>query len=109
MTDALTNDPKVAPVIEGVIDEIERAADSQYIQVTVSKVTPRISAKVRNAIYNVGIVLGAIGTIAPTIAAFLTGDAQLATVSAGALALALTNLLAKLNLSKTAEDVVKEL
>ena len=38
----------------------------------------------------------------------MTGDAANLTASVGSLALALTNLLAKLNLSKTANDLAKE-
>ena len=100
--------PQVIPVVQEVIHEIDRAANAEYVQVTASKVTPRIGAKARNGIYTAGVVLGAIGTIAPVVAGVLTGDASLYVASAGALALALTNFLAKMNLSKTATDIAKQ-
>lgn len=100
--------PQVNPVVQEVIQEVDRAANAQYVQVTMSKVTPRIGAKARNVIYNIGIVLGAVGTIAPVVASMLTGEAEIAVASAGALALALTNWMAKMNLSKTADDIVKQ-
>lgn len=100
--------PQVNPVVQEVIHEIDRAANAEYVQVTASKVTPHIGSKARNVIYTIGVILGTVGTIAPVIAAVLTDNASVAVASAGALALALTNLLAKLNLSKTAEDIAKQ-
>lgn len=100
--------PQVIPVVQEVIHEIDRAANADYVQVTASKVTPRIGSKARDVIYTTGVILGAVGTIAPIVAGLVTGDAQLYVASAGALALSLTNLLAKLNLSKTADDLAKQ-
>lgn len=99
---------QVHPVVDKVVKEMNEAANSEYIQVTASRVTPNIPAKVRSIIYDIGIWAGVVGAIAAPIAAVLTGDAQVAVNSVGALALALTNLLAKLNLSKTAEDIAKQ-
>lgn len=99
--------PEVPEVVDNVVDEINRAAESEYVQVTVSRVTPRISAKVRNIIYTVGVALGAVGTLGPVVTTLLTGDAAVLGVSAVSIAYALSNLLAKLNLSKTADDVSK--
>lgn len=99
MTDQAKEALKANPVVDQIIGEINSAADSKYIQVTVSKVTPKIPSRVRNIIYNVGMWLGFVGIIAAPAAALLTGEAGIAVTSIGALALALTNLLAKLNLS----------
>jgi hypothetical protein len=99
---------KITPVIREVIQEIDRAANAEYVQVTASKVTPKIGSKARNIIYTLGVWLGVAGTVAPFVASVLTGDAANLTASVGSLALALTNLLAKLNLSKTANDLAKE-
>lgn len=103
-----TVESKVAEVLDDVAEEVNTASESEYIQATVSRVTPHIPANVRKVIYTAGIVFGVIGTIAPVVAAVLTGDAQNLVTSAGSLALALTNLLARLNLSKTATDIAKE-
>lgn len=100
--------PQVNPVVQEVIHEIDRAANAEYVQVTASRVTPRFSAKVRNGFYTAGVVAGTIGTIAPVVAALFTGDAAITVASVGALALAINSLLAKLNLSKTAEDIAKQ-
>lgn len=99
---------QVNPVVGKVIEEINNAANSEYIQVTASKVTPKIPAKAREIIYNIGIGLGAFATAAPPIIALLTGDAAIIGASAVGISLALTNLLSKLNLSKTATDIAKE-
>lgn len=99
--------PQIDPVVQEVIQEIDRAANAEYVQVTASKVTPKIGAKARNIIYTIGVWLGVVGTVAPIVASVLTGDAANVAASAGGLALALTNLLAKLNLSKTAADIQK--
>ena len=61
------------------------------------KLLHRIPANVRSTIYSVGVLLGAIGTVAPAVAALLTEDAQMLALSVGGLALALSNLLAKAN------------
>lgn len=97
--------PTIAPVVQEVIDEVDNFATSEYFQVTASKVTPKFNAKTREVIYNIGIYLGALATIAPVVAGVLQGDAQLFAGSIGGLALSLTNLLAKLNISKTADDL----
>ena len=99
---------KISPVIQEVIQEIDRAANAEYVQVTASKVTPKIGSKARNIIYTLGVWLGIAGTIAPIVASVLTGDASVLASSVGGIALSLTNLLAKLNLSKTADDLAKE-
>lgn len=98
----------VHDVIEEVADQIDEFADSEFIQVTASQVTPKFPARVRNVIYTVGIYLGFAATAAQLVAGFTTGEAQLYATSAGTLALSLTNLLAKLNLSKTADDLTAE-
>lgn len=102
---AATLEEQVGPVVDEVVDTINAAADSQFVQVTVSRVTPKFSAKLRNRIYTAGVVLGVLGTIAAPIAAVLTGDAQYVVATIGLVSLALTNALAKLNLSKTAADL----
>jgi len=99
---------QLPPVVQVVVDEIDRAAESEYVQVTASKVTPKIGAKARDVIYTIGIVLGAIGAAGAPVVAILTGDAQIVAASVVGIALSLTNLLAKLNLSKTAADINKE-
>lgn len=58
----------------------------------------RIPAKVRGVIYEIGTWLGFGATIAPALAALLTGEAQSLVFSLGGLALALSNMLAKANL-----------
>jgi hypothetical protein len=98
----------ISPVIREVIQEIDRAANAEYVQVTASKVTPKIGSKARNIIYTIGVWLGVVGLVAPIVSSVLTGDAANLAASAGGLALSLTNLLAKLNLSKTANDLAKE-
>lgn len=95
-------------VVQSVVDEIDRAANSEYIQVTASRVTPSIGSSARNVIYTIGFYAGIVGTVAPMVAAYFTGDAQIIIASIGAIGLSLTNLLAKLNLSKTADDLAKE-
>lgn len=98
---------KVEPIVEDVVNTINEAGDSQFVQVTLSRVTPKFPAVVRDTIYTVGIWLGVLGTIATPIAAALTGDAQYIAATVGTISLALTNLLAKLNLSKTPTDLIK--
>ena len=100
--------PTIDPVVEKVITEMNKAATSDYIQLTASRVTPKFSAKLRNIIYTAGIWAGVVSVIAGPIATALSGDAANMVASIGGLALALTNLLSKLNLSKTAEDLAKE-
>jgi hypothetical protein len=99
---------QLPPVVENVIDTIDNVTSNETVQVTVSKVTPKIGAKAREIIYNIGIVLGFIGTVGPVITAYLQGDAALAAASVIGISLALSNGLAKLNLSKTADDLNKE-
>lgn len=99
----------VDPTVQKVIDTANAVAADPTVQVTVSKVTPRISAKARNVLYTVGAILGTVGTVGPIIAASLTGNAALTAGSIAALALLGNSLLAKFNLSKTAEDIAKEL
>ena len=102
------NTPSVSPEVQTVIDVANEVLDDPTVQVTVSKVTPKIPAAVRNALYTIGIIAGVAGTVAPIVAAALTGDAQVAIASIGAVALAFNSALAKFNLSKTAEDIAKE-
>lgn len=98
----------VDPTVRSTIDVIGRVVDDPTVQVTISKVTPRISAKARNVIYNIGFYAGIVGTVAPIIAAALSGNASVAVASVGAVALGFNSWLAKANLSKTAEDIKKE-
>lgn len=102
------NTPSVSPEVQSVIDVANQVLDNPTVQVTVSKVTSKIPAAARNAIYTIGIIAGVLGTVAPIIAAALTGDTQVAVASIGAVALAFNSALAKFNLSKTAEDIAKE-
>lgn len=95
----------VGPIVDDIVDTIKEASESEFVQVTVSRVTPKFPSAVRDAIYTVGIWLGVLGTIATPIAAVLTGDAQFLVSTVGTVSLALTNALAKLNLSKTAKDL----
>lgn len=99
--------PQVDPNVQAVIDEVNKAADDPYIQATVSRVTPNIPSKVRNILYTIGVWAGVAGAVAAPIDAVLTGNAAVAVASVGAIALALQSLLAKLNISKTAEDLAK--
>lgn len=99
--------PKVDPTVEKIIETANDVFDDPTVQVTISKVTPKIGAKAREIIYNIGFYAGLVGSVAPIIAAALTGDAQIVVASAGALALAFNSWLAKANLSKTAEDIDK--
>lgn len=92
-------------VVEEVAEQINDVADSELVAVAATQVTPKIPAKVRNVIYTLGIYLGVFATVAQVIGGITTGEAQLYLSSAGTLALSLTNLLAKLNLSKTADDI----
>jgi hypothetical protein len=82
-------------VIEDVTEAVK---DLEQVQVPPS-LLQRIPANVRKALYVAGVIVGAIGTIAPAMASLLTGDAQLLVVSVGALALALNSLLARANVS----------
>ena len=97
-----------AEAIDDVTQTLNEAADSKFVQVTVSRVTPGIPSKVRNALYTAGIVLGAIATGAGPVVALFTGDAKFLATSVVGLSLALSNLLATLNLSKTETDIAKE-
>lgn len=92
-------------LIKDTIDNVNTVIDNPTVQLTISKVTPKISAKARNIIYTIGFYAGLVGVIAPVIAAVLTGDAQFAVATIGAVALAFNSWLAKANLSKTAEDI----
>ena len=96
--------PELQPAVLDVANMIEEAGDSKFIQRTISRVTPKFSSRVRDFIYSAGIVLGVIGAIAGAIQSFLSGDAAYVAASIGAISLALTNALAKLNLSKAASD-----
>lgn len=99
---------QVPAVLDKVAAELSAAGNSDYVQVTASRVTPHIPANVRNIIYTVGIWAGVVGTVAPIVAAVLTGETATLVTSVGSLALALTNLLAKLNLSQTATDLARQ-
>lgn len=99
---------EVNPDVQKVLDVVTGVANDPTVQVTVSKVTPKIGAKARNVLYTVGIALGIVGSVTPIVAAALTGDAAVAAASIAAIALAGNSILAKYNLSKTAEDIAKE-
>jgi len=99
---------QLPPVIQTVVAAIDTVGNDTSFQVTASRVTTRFSAKARNIIYTIGIVMGVAGTALGPIVAFLTGDTQLYAASAVAIALGLSNLLAKLNLSKTATDIASD-
>jgi len=98
-------DIPVDPFTQDIIDKVNEAVEDPNVQVLVGKVTKNISAVWRNRIYIAGIVIGAVGTGATSIAAVLTGDAQLITGTVASVALGLTNLLSKLNLARTPEEV----
>ena len=100
-------DIPVDPFVKDVLDEINEAASDPNVQITVSRVTKHIPAKVRDILYTVGIVAGAVGTFGTSIVALLTGDAALIVGTGASIALTLQSTLSKLNLSKTAEDVAK--
>jgi hypothetical protein len=100
--------PPVPAEVEQVIDTINNLANDTTVQVTVSKVTPKIGAKARNVIYTIGVILGGVGTVGPIVLALLTGNAAVVGASVVGIAYALSNALAKLNLSKTADDIAKE-
>lgn len=99
---------KIDPTVETILETVDNIVDDPTVQATISKVTPKIGAKARAIIYNIGFYAGLVGTVAPIVAASLTGDSQIAVASIGAVALAFNSWLAKANLSKTAEDIAKE-
>lgn len=99
---------QLPPVVQTVVDAIDTVGNSTDFQVTASRVTSKFSAKVRNALYTIGIVLGSIAGAAGIVIPILTGNVQLYAASAVGIAYALSNLLAKLNLSKTAADISAE-
>lgn len=79
--------------LEVVTDVVEEVAEIEVPE----KLLHRIPANIRSTIYSVGVLLGAVATIAPAVAALFTGEAQVLAISIGGLALALSNLLAKAN------------
>jgi len=99
---------QLPPVVQTVVNAIDTIGNDTSFQVTASRVTTRFSARVRNIIYTIGIVMGVAGAALGPIVAVLTGDTQLYAASAVAIALGLSNLLAKLNLSKTATDIASD-
>ncbi len=80
-----------------VIDEVIEVVDEVSSVEVPEGLLRRIPAKARSLIYTVGVLLGVAATVAPAVAALLTGEAQILTMSLGGLALALSNLLAKAN------------
>lgn len=99
---------QLPPVVEAVVDGIDAIGNDANFQVTASRVTAKFSARTRNILYTLGIVLGTVATAAFPVIAALTGQTQLIAGSAVAIALALSNLLAKANLSKTAADIADD-
>lgn len=99
---------EIDPTVEKALETITDVVEDPYVQATISKVTPKIGAKARAIIYNIGFYLGLVGAVAPIVAASLTGNAQIAVATLAAVALAFNSWLAKANLSKTAEDFAKE-
>lgn len=96
------------PVLDAVTAAIQGAADDAGVQATISQVTPKIPAKARSVLYTIGIWLGVAVTLAAPVVAVLTGDVKTLAVSIVGVGQALTSLLAKANLSKTATDLVAE-
>ena len=98
----------VTEVVDNITDAInDAAADDAFIAV-VQQGTPNIPARVRNVLYTAGVVLGSLGVVVGPFLVLLSGDAKdLATSVVGA-GLALSNLLAKANLSRTAQDIEAE-
>lgn len=99
--------PKVDPFVEKIIETANDVFDDPTVQVTISKVTPKIGSRAREVIYEVGFYAGLVGSVAPIVAAALTGNGAIAVATIGAVALAFNSWLAKANLSRTAEDVDK--
>lgn len=95
----------VDPFTQDIIDKVNEVVEDEDVQVLVGKVTKNIPAVWRDRIYTTGIIIGAAGTFATSIAAVLVGDAQLIAGTVASVALALTNVLSKLNLAKTPEEV----
>lgn len=98
----------VPEVIDAASAVIKGAADNPDVQLAVTKATKGIPARVRSVLYTIGIYLGIVTAVAGPVAAVLTGEAQALVLSIGGLAQALTSALAKLNLSKTADDLAAE-
>lgn len=99
---------QVNPVVAEVITKVTEVVNSEAYQVTASKVTPKIPAKARAVIYNIGFYLGIVATALPPFVAALTGQWAVIGASALGIVLALNNALSKANLSKTADDIAKE-
>lgn len=98
-------DIPVDPFTQDIIDKVNEAVEDPDVQVLVGRVTKKIPSNVRDIIYTVGIVLGSVTTVATAVAGILTGDAQLFAGTVASVALSLTNLLSKFNLSRTPEEV----
>ncbi len=98
-------DIPIDPFTKEIIDTVNDVVENTEVQILVGKVTKNISAVWRDRIYTAGIIIGGVGTFATSVAAALTGDAQLLVATIGAVGLALTNTLSKLNLAKTPEEV----
>lgn len=80
------------------IDRINDALkEVQAVEVPQSLLA-RIPKKVRSAMYLAGAVLGVVGTVAPIVAAMLTGEAATMAISLGALALTINSLIARANI-----------
>lgn len=88
-----------------VIEVVEQVADDPTVRVTISKVTPKISANARKWFYNIGVAAGIIGSAGPIVVAALTGEAAVAGATVVGLALTINSLLARYNLSKTPEEI----
>jgi len=98
----------VDPFVQEILDVVNDTASNPNVQVTVSKVTKRFSAKTRDILYTIGIIAGAVGTFGTAIVASLTGDAALVVGTVASVSLTLQSTLAKFNLSKTADDIAAE-
>ena len=73
-------DVPIDPFTKDVIEKVNEVVDNKDVQILVGKVTKTFSSKVRDIIYTVGAVSGIIGTVGLSVAASLTGDAQLLVV-----------------------------
>jgi hypothetical protein len=92
---------EAAAAIDKAADAIDAFSESdELVELVGTEVTSKIPSKIRGWIYVAGVVLGLVATAIPSIAALTEGDPRLLLDSLPGLLLAMTNALARLNLSK---------
>lgn len=110
MTDELTPAQKAAKTraankAKAAIEKATETADAfseseELVELMGTEVTSKIPSKVRGWIYVAGVVIGLVAAAIPSVASLAEGEPRLLLESTAGLLLALTNLLARLNLSK---------